>query len=116
MREMRHDDGFYNNSDNGVDYLDNKNIINIDEAYDLMFLPTKRRYNGNVLAACMREARIVFDSFPWSVTCKWDCCALRLNSIPVSDCFEEPPSVLFGDTNIVYINHLFHYTIYFLTE
>ena len=43
--EMRINDDFYNNPDNGVDYSDNKNIIDINEAYDLMFIPTKRRYN-----------------------------------------------------------------------
>ena len=59
---MRIDDGFYN--DTNVDYSDNKNIIDIDEAYDLMFTPTKRRYNGHVLAACIRKARAVFDNFP----------------------------------------------------
>ena len=59
---MRIDDGFYNDTD--VDCSNNKNIIDIDETYDLMFTPTKRRYNGHVLAACMRKARAVFDNFP----------------------------------------------------
>ena len=90
----------------------NENVIDVEEAYDSMFLLTKRRWNGHVLAACMRKARIVFDSFPRAVTCKWDWRASRLNSIPVYGCFEEPPSVLLGDTSIVYTNHLFHDTRY----
>ena len=61
-REMRIDDGYCNDPD--VDYSNDKNIIDIDEDYDLMFTPTKRRYNGHVLAACMRKARAVFDNFP----------------------------------------------------
>ena len=57
-REMRIDDGFYNDPD------DDDNVIDVEEAYDSMFLPTKRRWNCHVLAACMRKARIVFDNFP----------------------------------------------------
>ena len=66
------------------DYSDNENVIDIDEAYDTMFPPTKRRWNGHVLAVCMRKARAVFDNFPISVLSKWNKRADRLNKIPVS--------------------------------
>ena len=76
---MKIDDGFYINLDNGVDYSDNKNIIDIDEAYDSMFTPSKRRYNGHVLAACIRKARDVFYSFPIVVIREWNKQADQLN-------------------------------------
>ena len=60
---MRINDGFYNNNNNS----DGENVIDFEEAYDSMFLPTKRRWNGHVLAACMRKARDVFDNFPIAV-------------------------------------------------
>ena len=60
-REMRINDGYYNDPD--VDYSDDK-VIDINEDYDLMFPPTQRRWNGHAQAACMRKARDVFDSFP----------------------------------------------------
>lgn len=105
---MRIDDGFYNNPDNGVDYSDNKNIIGIDEAYDSMFTPTKRRYNGHILAACMRKARAVFDNFPIAVLWEWNQQADQLNQIPVSGHFvNEPPSVILGDLSTLYTDHLF---------
>ena len=55
---MRINDGFYNNPN------DNNDVIDVEEAYDSMFLSTKRRWNSHVLAACMRKARVVFDNFP----------------------------------------------------
>ena len=61
---MRIDDGYYNDPD--VDYSDDK-VIDINEDYDLMFPPTQRRWNGHVLAAYMRKARVVFDNFPIAV-------------------------------------------------
>ena len=38
---MRINDGFYNNPDDN-------DVIDVEEAYDSMFLPTKRRWNGHV--------------------------------------------------------------------
>ena len=76
-REMRIDDGYYNDPD--VDYSDDENIIDIDEDYDLMFPPTQRRWNGHVLAACMRKARDVLDSFFIAVIREWDLRANQLN-------------------------------------
>ena len=108
-REMRIDDGYYNDLD--VDYSDDK-VIDINEDYDSMFPPTQRRWNGHVLAACMRKARDVFDSFSISVLSKWNKRADQLNKIPVSGQFEEPPTVLLGDLRTMYSNHLFHDTLY----
>ena len=103
---MRIDDGFYNNPDDD-------DVIDVEEAYDSMFLPTKRRWNGHVLAACMRKARIIFDNFPISVLREWSQRADRLNRIPVSGRFvDEPPSVLLGELSTVYTKHLFHDTLY----
>ena len=108
---MRIDDGHYNDPD--VNYSDDKNIIDIDEDYDLMFTPTKRRYNGHVLAACMRKARAVFDNFPIAVLQEWNQQADRLNQIPVSGRFvDEPPSVILGVLSTLYTDHLFHDTLY----
>ena len=53
------------------DYSADENVIDIDEDYDTMFPPTKRRWNGLVLGACMRKARVVFDNFPISVLREW---------------------------------------------
>ena len=69
---MRINDGFYNNPDDN-------NVIDVEEAYDSMFLPTKRRWNGHVLAACMRKARAVFDNFPITVIREWNQQADQLN-------------------------------------
>ena len=108
QRQLTVDDGMYAVDD----YSDNENVIDIDEAYDTMFPPTQRRWNGHVLAACMRKARAVFDNFPISVLSEWNKRADRLNKIPVSGRFEEPPAVLLGDLSTVYNNHLFHDTLY----
>ena len=94
------------------DYSDDENVIDIDEDYDTMFPSTKRRWNGLVLGACMRKARVVFDNFPISVLQEWSQQADCLNQIPVSGQFEEPPAVLLGDLSTVYNNHLFHDTLY----
>ena len=102
---MRINDGFYNNPNDD-------NVTNVEVAYDSMFLPTKRRWNGHVLAACMKKARIIFDNFPISVLCEWNRRADILNRIPVSSRFEEPPAVLLGDLSTVYNNHLFHDMLY----
>ena len=63
QRQLQHDDDLYQ----ADDYSDDKNVIDVEEAYDSMFLPTKRRWNSHVLAACMRKARVVFDNFPITV-------------------------------------------------
>ena len=67
QQQLMVDDGMYAVND----YSDNENVIDIDEAYDTMFPPTKRRWNGLVLGACMRKARVVFDNFPISVLREW---------------------------------------------
>ena len=51
---MRIDDGFCNNPNDD-------NAIDVEEAYDSMFLPTKRRWNSHVLAAFMRKGWSVYD-------------------------------------------------------
>ena len=111
-REMWHNNGLYNNPD--VNYLDNENVIDVEEAYNSMFLPKKRRWNSHVLTAYTRKARIVFDYFPWSVTREWNRQADWLNQILVSGCFDpdKASSVLLGDLTTVYTDHLFCNTLF----
>ena len=47
--------GLNNNNDS-----DDKIVIDVEEAYDSMFLPTKRRWNGNVFGFLYEEGKNYF--------------------------------------------------------
>ena len=98
---------FYDNANDSDD-----KVINVNEEYVGWFPEEKRKWNAQVLAACMRKAKSVYENYTPKVTRAWDRRVYQLNRIPVSGQFKEAPGELLGEFDTVYTDHLFSDTLY----
>lgn len=54
---MRYKDGFYNKPDPDIDYLDNKDVIDVEQAYELMFQINKEKVEWSCFGSLYEEGK-----------------------------------------------------------